>query len=132
VTGAGRERKDAGPFSDHGGVEIEIASLNRVALEHMLTGVCQARVQSYVDNPGQITGMVVHNDPVRGLVLVNGRHRTAAARRLNRLVIDVEILEGPADLYRDCREQRCWLDVQPGAARPAWCDRAGCPVGGRR
>lgn len=113
-------------------MEIEITSLNPAALEHMLTGVCQARVQSYVDNPGQITDVVVYNDPVRGLVLVNGRHRTAAARRLNRLVIDAELREGPADLYRDCREQRCWLDLQPGAMTPTWCDRAGCPMGGRR
>jgi hypothetical protein len=110
-------------------VEIEIASLNQAALDHMLTGACQARVQYYVDNPGKIIGIVVHDDPCRGLILVNGRHRTAAARRLNLLVIDGEVRQGPAESYRDSREQRCWLELQPGAARPTRCGRGGCPVG---
>lgn len=105
---------------------IPIDSLYQPHLETQGANLDQSRVQYYMCHQSEISDILVYKNPVNGeLVLVNGHHRVASARRLKWSNIEAVIEPGTrhdALMYRDLDRipwseinDRSTIDCQPGS-----------------
>lgn len=102
-------------------VVVRLDSLNQQVLEHKRSTLDESRVQYFVDHPEEIRDILIYENPSNGeRIVVNGCHRTEAARRLDRAEIDAELRSGTrvdALRYRDLADRRPWYEVDSSTDR---------------
>jgi hypothetical protein len=104
-------------------MSILFASLDQPLLDFKRGGLDESRIRYYMAHPDEIRGMVVYevSDRHQARIVVNGYHRTEAARRLGWSELDVDLRLGiwqDVLMYRDLTERRLWEEEERDAERP--------------
>lgn len=97
-------------------MRIPIASLDQVVLHLKRPGLDQDRVRYYVEHPEEIRDVLVYEGDHGVRLVVDGYHRTEAARLLGWDELDAEVRPGSAwdaTTYADHeRPRRPWAQVE--------------------